>query len=224
MKKIPTVFVIDHATGLAIAAVRPESAWVAAGEGTASIKMDGMATRFHGGRLWKRYDRKLNKQAARRKALGKELGPLMESLFKSPPPGFEPCEDSPDAVTHHWPGWVPVHDSDPADQWLREGWANTPGLEEGGTYELVGPSLALNVYGLDRHELWRHGAQPVTISDRSWEGLRAFLAARDIEGVVFLHADGRRAKVRRKDFGLFWVQDDPRRPKAGRPADDAECA
>lgn len=213
MKKIPTVFMIDHASGLATPLVRAESNWVAAGEGTASIKMDGMATRFRDGRLWKRYDRKLNKQAARRKALGQDLGPLTENLFKQPPDGFEPCESAPDPITHHWPGWVPVHATDPADQWLREGWANTPDLQEDATYELVGPTLALNVYALSRHELWLHGAAPVEIADRSWQGLRDFLAAREIEGVVFTHPDGRRAKARRKDFGLFWVQEDMRKPQ-----------
>lgn len=211
MKKIPTVFAIDRDSGLATSSPHPLSTWVLAGEGRASVKMDGMATLFRDGRLWKRYDRKLNKQAAWRKAQGQDLGPLTEALFKTPPEGFEPCEPIPDPVSHHWPGWVPVHPTDPTDRWLREAWSAAGELKEGATYELVGPSLALNVYGLQHHELRLHGEVVLEVPDRSFEGLRAFLSARDIEGLVFEHADGRRAKVRRKDFDLFWVQEDPRK-------------
>lgn len=211
MKKIPTVFGMDHATGLAVPELRAESAWVAAGEGTASIKLDGMATLFQDGLLWKCYDRKLNKPAAARTARGLVLGLLDESLFKQPPEGFVACEPAPVPVTRHWPGWVPVDAHDPADQWLREGWQAAMDLCDGATDELVGPSLALNIYGLARHELRRHGAEVVTVPGRSWQGLRAVLEPRQIEGLVFAHADGRRAKIRRKDFGFFWVQADLRK-------------
>jgi hypothetical protein len=34
------------------------------------------------------------------------------------------------------------------------------------------------------------------------EGLREFLAAHDVEGVVFHHPDGRKAKIKKRDFGL----------------------
>jgi hypothetical protein len=33
-------------------------------------------------------------------------------------------------------------------------------------------------------------------------GLRAWMEGRDIEGVVFHHADGRMAKIKLRDFGL----------------------
>jgi hypothetical protein len=39
---------------------------------------------------------------------------------------------------------------------------------------------------------WREG----------FDGLRAWLAERDIEGLVFHHSDGRMAKIRKADFGL----------------------
>lgn len=49
------------------------------------------------GKLYKRYDAKRGKPA---------------------PDGFEPA-DEPDAVTGHWPGWVPVDvvNPDPGDVW-----------------------------------------------------------------------------------------------------------
>ncbi|QWP78680.1 hypothetical protein J5226_09920 [Lysobacter sp. K5869] len=215
MKKVPTVFLVNYAQGTAVAQVRPGSEWVARGEGTATVKFDGSACLWRDGRLWKRYDRKLDKPAQREidRDRGRDLGPLHEGLFKTPPEGFEPCEAEPDPVTYHWPGWVPVSQDKPEDRWHVEALAQAEEpLQEAATYELVGPALAKNPYGLERHELWRHGRETVALADRSFEGLRAYLQAHEIEGLVFHHADGRMAKVRRKDFGLFWVQDDTRKP------------
>lgn len=128
MKKMATVFVIDHETGTVIPQVREGLEWVIRGEGTATVKFDGSACRWHDDRLWKRYDRKLNKQAQRRLDRGLDvfgqgsvessvlepdatgqlpksgLHRLHEELFKTPPEGFEPCESAPDPVTFHWPG------------------------------------------------------------------------------------------------------------------------
>lgn len=219
MKKTPLVFVLDRVSGELTPEVRPESAWVVRGEGEATIKYDGTAARWHDGRLWKRYDRKLKKAAQRRRDQGGDLGPLTDDLFKEPPPGFEPCEATPDPVTHHWPGWVPIAATDPADRWYLEALGGTEAsiLEEGATYEVVGPAYSLNPYGLVRHELWKHGKDAAAVPDRSFEGLKAWLAERQVEGLVFHHPDGRMAKIRRKDYGLFWVQDDPRDRRRFRP-------
>ena len=117
----------------------------------------------------------------------------------------------------HWPGWVPVSATAPEDRWHREALqAPAEPLLEGHTYELVGPALSKNPYGLSQHVLWRHGRDVVEVPDRRFEALARFLAERDIEGLVFHHPDGRMAKIRRKDFGLFWVQDDLRRPSRRR--------
>lgn len=214
MKKVPTVFLVDYDQGTAIAQVRPGSEWVVRGEGAATVKFDGSACLWRDGRLWKRYDRKLDKIAQREVDRGRDLGPLHDGLFKTPPEGFEPCEAAPDPVTYHWPGWVPVSKDKPEDRWHVQALAHAEEpLREAATYELVGPALAKNPYGLERHELWRHGRETVALADRSFEGLRAYLQTREIEGLVFHHADGRMAKVRRKDFGLFWVQDDTRKPR-----------
>jgi hypothetical protein len=37
---------------------------------------------------------------------------------------------------------------------------------------------------------------------RTFDGLRKWLADRDIEGIVFHHEDGRMAKIKLRDFGL----------------------
>jgi hypothetical protein len=221
MRKTPVVFVIDRATGHATPVVHPAQAWVLAGEGIATVKFDGSACRWQDGRLWKRFDRKLNTAAQRRYDQGQDLGPLTEALFRVAPEGFVPCESAPDPVTFHWPGWVPIRETDPADRWHREALAALAPADrhEDQTYELVGPSLAKNPYGLAAHALWAHGAQEVDLPDRSFDGLQAWLAAHEVEGLVFHHPDGRRAKVRRKDFGLFWVQEDTRGPRRRRSVD-----
>jgi hypothetical protein len=58
-------------------------------------------------------------------------------------------------------------------------------------------------YGLERHELWRHGRDVVEVT-RTREAILEWLTRHDHEGLVFHHPDGRTAKVRRKDFGLKW--------------------
>lgn len=218
MKKTPIVFLMDYEKEELTDVVRPGLEWVINGEGVATIKFDGQATRWKDGKLWKRYDRKLTKQAQRKYDAGADLGEVRDELFKTPPEGFVPCEAAPDPVSFHWPGWVPVSDTDPADKWLREALEGvTEPLVEDATYELVGPSLALNIYKLEKHELWRHGRDVVDLPDRSFEAIGKFMAENEVEGVVFHHPDGRMAKIRRKDFKLFWVQEDMRRPPRRRP-------
>lgn len=219
MKKTPVVFVVDRESGLAQPEVKAGQEWVLQGEGVATVKFDGQACLWRDGKLWKRYDRKLNKQAQRKKDRGDALGELSEDHFKVPPAGFEPCEASFDPVSHHWPGWVPVSAEDPADKWLRQAMEDTDpsSLVENATYELVGPSLSDNPYKLDRHALWRHGSEVLDVPDRSFDAIRALLDAHYIEGLVFHHPDGRVAKIRRKDFKMFWVKDDVRDTWKRRP-------
>ena len=168
--------------------------------------------------LWKRYDRKLNKKAQWKLDQGADLDPNDLSIFKTPPEGFVPCEANPDTVSFHWPGWVPVSANDPQDQWHYEALAHLDQeMEEGATYELVGPSFARNIYELSHHQLWKHGKEVVHLPDRSMEALGQFLSQHNIEGIVFHHPDGKMAKIRRKDFKLFWVQEDLRHAKRRRP-------
>jgi Family of unknown function (DUF5565) len=135
-----------------------------------------------------------------------------ESFYRVAPGGFEPCETLPDPVTHHWPGWVPVRLNNPDDKYHNEALARlTQPLKEGQTYELVGPMLGCNPYELTHHELCEHGATVIDLPDRSFDGLRKFLEDNYIEGVVFYHPNGRMAKLRRKDYKLFWVKEDTRR-------------
>ncbi|KQW84051.1 RNA ligase 1 family protein [Brevundimonas sp. Root1279] len=177
MQKMKTVFVMDRTTHRATSEAYAQ--WVIDGEGRATIKHDGTSCLIEGGKLFKRFDAKKGRR---------------------PPDGWVPCEPAPDPKTGSWPGWVPVDMNDSASIWHAE--AFEPGLADG-TYELVGPKVQGNRYGLVRHQLWRHGCAEVEVG-RTMEDMIAWLEANDHEGLVFHHPDGRMAKVRRKDFGLRW--------------------
>ena len=211
MQKIPVVYKMDYATETLTPEVKAGCEWVVNGEGTATIKIDGSACRFRHGRLWKRFDRKLNKRAQRQFDNGKLPAEIDLSFFRNPPEGFEPCEASYDPVTFHWPGWVPVSETNPDDKYHIEALRNhAQPLFEGRTYELIGPTLASNPYNLTTHTLVEHGTEVVVVEDRSLDGLRAYLDKNYIEGLVFHHPDGRMAKIRKKDYKLFWVKEDTR--------------
>lgn len=157
--------------------VVPGAEWVLAGEGIATEKIDGTSCLVRAGKLYKRYDAKNGKK---------------------PPANFEPAQD-PDPITGHWPGWVPVGDG-PEDRWHRE--AFNPDMVDG-TYELVGPKVQGNPYGLDKHSLYRHG-ETVIETPRTYGELKTWFASHPIEGIVWHQSDGRMVKIKRKDFGYKW--------------------
>jgi hypothetical protein len=130
------------------------------------------------GKLYKRYDAKRG---------------------KTPPPNFEAAQD-PDPITGHHTGWIPVGD-EPESEWHREAWNAMPGLPDG-TYELCGPRLQGNPERLAAHQFIRHGNEVLHDCPRTFEALKAYLAERDIEGVVWHHPDGRYVKVKTHDFGI----------------------
>ena len=80
----------------------PGAEWVAAGEGTATRKMDGTCCMVRGGKLFKRYELKSGRKA---------------------PDGFEGAQPA-DPVTGDIPGWVPVGEGT-EDRWHREAFAVT---------------------------------------------------------------------------------------------------
>jgi len=184
MKKIPSLFKRDYdGTRLVYDEVVPGCEWVVEGEGQATVKHDGTACMVRDGALYKRYDRK------------RKRGKL-----KPAPDGWIPCEDAPNEHTGHWPGWVPVGGG-PEDKWFRA----APMPSEDGTYELVGPKVQGNPYGLDEHALWKHGGIECSSCPRDYAGIRQWLKDHPvIEGIVWHHGDGRMCKIKRRDFGLTW--------------------
>ena len=188
MKKVPRVLNVEwegqtakHAGGF-----RPESEWVARGEGRATIKMDGTACLVNADGLFARYDAKHG---------------------KTPPGDFVPAQPAPDPNTGHWPGWVPVTADKPQYKHHWAAWLAVNGAESlsHGTYELMGPHFQTNPYGLESDRFEKHGEREVASPDRTPEGLRALVELHQpCEGIVFHHPDGRMAKVCSDEFGIKW--------------------
>lgn len=164
----------------------PDAAWVAAGEGVATRKWDGQAVLVQDGAVFKRYDAKKG---------------------RTPPEDFVPAQPSADPVSGHWPGWVPVTANDRpillSVAWGKEhlfGGANIPD----GTYEAVGPLIGTrhgpNPENLPEQRLVIHAADELHDAPRDYDGLIEYLRDREIEGIVWHHPDGRKAKIKKHDF------------------------
>lgn len=189
MEKIISLFQRNYETDRLVRdEVVPGAEWVLAGEGVATRKFDGTSCLIRDGILFKRYDAKAG---------------------RTPPEGFEPAQPNPDPVSGHWPGWVPILDG-PEDSHHRDAWefgyAYTG--EEGGmtipltdgTYELCGPKVQGNPDGFPRHVLVAHGKAELPDAPRDFEGIKSYLAERNIEGIVWHHPDGRMVKIKKRDF------------------------
>ena len=181
MKKIPTVFERDWGgdRSRVVPQVHAGCEWVLADEGVATRKLDGTSCMVRAGRLFKR--RELRR--------GDRVPPLFE------PSGF-------DETTGKTVGWIPC-DIGPEDRYHMEAFAAQPGLPDG-TYELLGPKVQGNPERHERHVLVSHSDPALVMADapRTFDGIREWMAGRDIEGVVWHHPDGRMAKLKLRDFGI----------------------
>lgn len=181
MKKIPTLFDRDW-TGdrsRVVNTVHKDCGWVIAGEGIATRKIDGTSCLVRGGKLYKR--RELRK--------GDATPPLFETAGH-------------DDETGKTVGWMPVEPSDSSDRYHVEAFGDGSGLADG-TYELVGPKVQGNPEGYKAHTLVPHSSLALANQPpRDFDGLRAWLEGKDIEGLVWHHPDGRMAKIKLRDFGL----------------------
>lgn len=183
MKKIPTLFKREYENHKVVGIepiVTPGMEWVLAGDGTATVKIDGACCAIINDVFYKRYDAKKGKK---------------------PPLNAIPCCD-PDPVTGHWPHWVPVDRSNPADKWFIRALDNTPYLEER-TYEAIGPHFQGNPYGLSDDILEPHGAKVIEVP-RTFEGIQDYLEHHHIEGIVFWKDGEPQCKIKRSDFGFSW--------------------
>ena len=182
MQKIPTMFMRDESKPghSATEEWNPECLWVREGEGVPTLKLDGTNVKIENGQLFKRQ---------------------------------KPKERDYDAAAY-----VPCDRANPADRWAWEGFdAGTAmyGLASippsNGIYELVGPKIQGNPQHYGAHALIRVVPPSLGVSlprleaiERTFSGLRHYLEATPIEGLVFHHPDGRMAKIKRRDFGLKW--------------------
>lgn len=200
MEKIPTLFVRNEETHRIEPLLTPGCEWVLAGEGRPTRKVDGAAVLVRHGRCFKR----------------REVKP-----GRRPPDGFQEVEA--DETTGKRVGWVPIRPGDPADRYFVEGINNArcelgPESADGRTFELVGPRVQRNTEGLGRHEIIPHDSSELHLDktavgidglepDEAFERLNEYLEAAPHEGIVWHHPDGRRAKVKRRDFGHRWPID-----------------
>lgn len=184
MKKIPTLYLrdMDKRPALVKREINPDCLWVWYSEGVPTRKWDGTSVLIRNGMMYKR----------------RELRPGDVA-----PPDFESLGT--DENTGKTVGWVPVGDG-PDDRWHREAFGGHPqvGPEYDGTYELVGPKINDNKDQLQVHMLKKHGDQILEDVPQDFDGLKQWLEANLMEGIVWHHPDGRMAKIKRRDFGLKW--------------------
>lgn len=187
MRKMPSLWKREfenHRVVKCLPEVTEGCEWVIEGEGWATEKVDGSCCAIIGGRFWRRYDAKKGQ--------------------KRIPNGAIPCQPKPDPVTGHWPHWVPVYGDRAEDKWYTAAYNNAPWCRENGTYEAVGPHFQSNPYGLDEDVLEKHGRIKIKDCPRDFDGMREYLRAHDIEGIVWYRGDGTMCKVKRSDFGFAW--------------------
>lgn len=183
MEKIPTIFERDDHFRV-IDKPRDECAWVIDGEGVGTEKLDGTNIRLtiRSGRVV-RVEKRRNPSKLQKKQ----------------------------GIVDGW--YVDALDGAAEDRWIMEAAANTdvstwPDGEH--SCEALGPRIQGNPLGLDEHRCVPFNLEVPAYDQvpRDYDGLRDFLAALDsrfapgslAEGIVFHHPDGRRAKIKRKDF------------------------
>lgn len=183
MEKIPTVF--DRGPDFKVLdKVRDGCEWVFEGQGAATEKLDGTNVR-------------LTVRAGQLVRVEKRRNPSKQQKQQG--------------IIDGW--YVDADEYGKEDKWIWEAARRTdvstwPDGEH--SCEALGPKIQGNALGLERHLCVPFNLEvPVyEVTDRSFGGLRDYLAQMDsqyapghlAEGIVFHHPDGRRAKIKRRDF------------------------
>ncbi|MBU2670595.1 hypothetical protein KOI35_44555 [Actinoplanes bogorensis] len=177
MKKIPTLFLRDpERRKILLPRVHPDCGWVVAGEGVPTRKYDGTCVMFDSDGVW--WGRR-------------EVRPA-----RTRPPGYRPVMTDP--VTGKTVGWEPIAQSSYARYHAE---ALTSGRFTAGTYELIGERINGNPERIRGHALVAHAEADRLDVPLDFAGLRTWLLAHpQFEGIVWHHPDGRRAKLKHRDF------------------------
>ncbi|WP_112735230.1 RNA ligase family protein [Micromonospora noduli] len=185
MEKIPTLFERDEHFRV-VDRPRPDCAWVFDGEGAPTEKLDGSNVR-----------------------LTVRSGHLVRVEKRRNPSKVQKQE----GIVDGW--YVDTDDHAAEDKWILAAARNTdvsdwPDGEH--ACEALGPRVQGNPLGLEKHTCVPFNLRVPALPDapRSYSELRGYLAALEsrfapghlAEGIVFHHPDGRRAKIKRKDFPL----------------------
>ena len=182
MEKIPTLFERDDRFKVT-PTVRPECQWVFDGLGDATEKLDGMNVR-----------------------LTVRTGTLVRIEKRRNPSKTQKAEGIID-------GWYVETTASPDDKWILEAAAGTDvstWIDGEHPCEALGPKMQGNPLGLDHHICVPFNVEAPVYPDmpRTFDGLAAALTEIEshyapghlAEGIVFHHPDGRRAKIKRRDF------------------------
>lgn len=183
MEKIPTLFDRDDSFKV-IDKVRDECSWVTAGEGVPTEKLDGTNIR-----------------------LTVRSGVIVRVEKRRNPSKAQKAQGIKD-------GWyMDANEESKEDKWIFEAVKNTNVSEwadDEHCCEALGPKIQGNPLGLSEHKCvpFNFAAPDYNEVPRTFTGLRDYLAEIEskycpghlAEGIVFHHPDGRRAKIKRKDF------------------------
>ena len=178
MNKIPTLFLRDpDDRKRTLPEVNPVCRWVLDGEGKPTRKYDGTCVLLdEDGTWWAR----------------REVRP-----GRTRPPGYRAVVT--DEVTGKTQGWEPIAQSAYATCHVEAVAAGGP--RRPGTYELIGPKINGNPEGVPGPQLVAHDDAERFDVPRDLDGLRSWLLAHpQYEGIVWHHPDGRRAKLKYRDF------------------------
>lgn len=183
MEKIPTLFERDERFKV-VPVVRPGCEWVLAGEGTPTEKLDGTNVR-------------LTLRAGKVVRVEKRRNPTKAQKA--------------DGIIDGW--YVDASEPKTTDRWI---YAAVQGTDTSGwpdgehSCEAMGPKIQGNPLALDQHLCVPFNLEVPVYADmpRTFEGLAVVMAELEsryvpgalAEGVVFHHPDGRRAKIKRRDF------------------------
>lgn len=183
MEKIPTIFDRDDRFKV-IDKPREGCEWVFAGEGQGTEKIDGTNVR-------------LTVRAEQVVRVEKRRNPSKAQKQKG--------------IIDGW--YVDADENAREDQWIYEAVRGTDvkGWPDGEhSVEAMGPSIQGNDLGLAKNVCVPFNLEIPVYEDtpRTFDGLKRFLEKLDsrfapghfAEGIVFHHRDGRRAKIKRKDF------------------------
>lgn len=199
MRKIPTLFVRNETTHRIEPVLNTGVEWVLAGAGRATRKVDGTAVLIREATAYKR-------RVVRPGPQGGE------------PAGFIAVQT--DATTGKTVGWSPIRTNAREDRYHVEAIRRLDPAEatagpEGRTFELVGPRVQRNTEQLAEHRLIAHDSDELRLPElddlvtgrsaaEAWEILDRHLRTASYEGIVWHGEGGRRAKIKRRDFGYRW--------------------
>jgi len=190
MEKIPTIF--DRGDGFKVVdQPRKGCEWVFAGEGRATEKVDGTNVR-------------LTVRSGRVVRVEKRRNPSKQQKQQG--------------IIDGW--YVDADEHGAEDKWIFEAVRGTDvqGWPDGEhSVEALGPSIQGNPLGLAKHLCVPFNLEIPAYDEvpRTYDDLKRFLSTLDsrfapghlAEGIVFHHPDGRRAKIKRKDFAPGRAQD-----------------